>query len=62
MHELLLLPTMLAHVLLPSLSLGRVLPYKYEGLQLGNAIVLHISVLVNGVHLLDSAVFDHNIW
>jgi hypothetical protein len=60
-HDLLLLPTMPAQVFPPSLSDGRVLPRKHEGLSLGDVIVLHVPVLVDGVHLLDSPVLDRNI-
>jgi hypothetical protein len=60
-HELLLLPTMPAHIIPPSLSHEQILPRKHEGLPLGDVIVLHVLVLVNGVHLPDSAVLDRNV-
>jgi hypothetical protein len=60
-HEPLLLPTMSAQVLPPSLLHQRNLSCKYEGLLLGNVIVLHVPVLVDGVHLSDSAVLNHNV-
>jgi hypothetical protein len=60
-YELLLLPTMQANILPPSLSHGRVLRRKHEGLPLGNVIDLHVSVLVNDVHLPDSAILDCNV-
>jgi hypothetical protein len=52
---------MQAHILPPSLSHGRVLRRKHEGLPLGNLIDLHVPVLVDDVHLPDSAVLDCNV-
>ena len=60
-HELPLLPTMLAHIFPPSLSHRQVLFCKHEGLPLGNIIKFHVPVLVNGVHLSDSIVLNRNI-